>query len=403
MLKSFENLGTDFMPDTNIPNPMGRGRFVYQVTDEESIRSCVANTYLVNIKNKGKLDVLKNALVSKLIIKDKTAIGVEIILECGTKIKAYARKEVVLSAGTFNTPQLLLLSGIGPKAELEKLGIPVVLDQPKVGKNLQDHAHVPIAVVGGPSAADTLEVVMSLLELKTFPLPMTTSLFNVNKGPKEQSPEIQTITLNFGAASPLYYYFCHITFNFNLTVCNSFFKDTLLREVYYTLTVLNDPLSRGEVTLRSTDIKDPPIIKPMFFNNTMDLITLSKAAKKVYELKSEYYEKVGGCFSRPPLSECDDLEFGCDDYWICYTRIMSSTTYHPAGTCAMGSDGVTDSDLKVRGIKNLRVVDASVIPKLPTDHTNSSLVLFPVSTPPVSANCPARYPLSNSLPVTVPI
>ncbi|GBP72177.1 Glucose dehydrogenase [Eumeta japonica] len=355
---------------------MGRGRYIYQIADKEPIRSCVANTYLANVRNKGNLDVLKNTLVSKLIIKHKTVIGVELIRECGTKIKAYARKEVVLSAGAFNTPQILLLSGIGPKPELEKLGIPVVLDSPKVGKNLQDHVHVPVAVVGGPSQATTLENAVSMLDWKTFPLPMVGSLFNVNKDPKKQSPEIQTITLNFGAASPFFYYLCHITFNFNHTVCKSFFNDTLAKEVYYTLTILNNPLSRGEVTLRSTDIKDPPVINAGFFRNKADLITLSKGVKKVYELLTECYEKVGGSFSRPPLPQCDDLEFGCDDYWLCYTRIMSSTTYHPAGTCAMGPDGVTDSDLKVRGIKNLRVVDASVIPKLPTANIEPTVIMI---------------------------
>ncbi|GBP17327.1 Glucose dehydrogenase [Eumeta japonica] len=199
-----------------------------------------------------------------------------------------------------------------------------------------------------------------------------TGWFNVDKQSTENSGLIQHVTFAFGSLSPILFYACPVTFNYNKTVCGAIFKENILREVVFNNVALVNPKSRGYVTLNSADPMDAPLIFGNTFEVESDLEMLAEGCQRVYDLtKTSYFKKVGGCFIRPPLPECDSLDFGSKSYWKCYARVMANSLYQPAGTCMMDPNGVVDSDLKVHGLEKIRVVDASVMPKSPSGFTSA--------------------------------
>ncbi|GBP95982.1 Glucose dehydrogenase [Eumeta japonica] len=128
-----------------------------------------------------------------------------------------------------------------------------------------------------------------------------------------------------------------------------------------------NPKSRGYVTLKSADPVDDPLIFGNTFEVESDLEMLADGCQRVHNLiETTHFKKVGGYFIRPPLPECDSLDFGSKSYWKCYARVMANSLYQPVGTYMMYPNGVVDSNLKVHGLEKIRVVDASVIPKSPT-------------------------------------
>ncbi|GBP72185.1 Glucose dehydrogenase [Eumeta japonica] len=313
MLKAFEELGEEIREDPNVPDEIGQSK---------NFSSTVAT-------------------------------GAEIILSTGEKIEVCANKEVIVSAGVFKSPQLLMLSGVGPREVLEKFDIPVVMENPKVGRNFHDHTFAAMAVTGELNPATSLDTALSLIDLGTFPLPLTTGWLNVDKQSTENSGLIQHVTFAFGSLSPILFYACPVTFNYNKTVCGAIFKENILREVVFNNVALVNPKSRGYVTLNSADPMDAPLIFGNTFEVESDLEMLAEGCQRVYDLtKTSYFKKVGGCFIRPPLPECDSLDFGSKSYWKCYARVMANSLYQPAGTCMMDPNGVVDSDLKVHGLED---------------------------------------------------
>ncbi|GBP72198.1 Glucose dehydrogenase [Eumeta japonica] len=237
MLKAFEELGEEIREDPNVPDEIGQSREFFQ-----------------------------DAFVTRVLFKGTVATGAEIILNTGEKIEVCANKEVIVSAGVFKSPQLLMLSGVGPRDVLEKFDIPVVMENPKVGRNFHDHVFAAMAVTGELNPVTSLDVALSLIDLGTFPLPLTTGWFNVDKQSTENSGLIQHVTFAFGSLSPILFYACPVTFNYNKTVCGAIFKENILREVVFNNVALVNPKSRGYVTLNSADPMDAPLI----------LVTLSK-------------------------------------------------------------------------------------------------------------------------------
>ncbi|CAG9126830.1 unnamed protein product [Plutella xylostella] len=374
LIEAFQDVGFKRVIDTNDPEELGFGQIPYTVNDYVGVRQSTASTYLMSAKGRNNLHILKNSLVTKIIIEESSnrTVGVE-IESWGKRKQIFANLEVIVSAGTYNSPQLLMLSGIGPQEELNKLNIEIKANLP-VGRNMQDHAFSPVALRGKTSVISATQNVVGLLESGTFPLPCIQGFYGLNG----TAPEIQHFQCMFGASSLLLFTFCQHVFNFKLEVCTSILEQTLVNETPFALVNLEFPKSTGTVTLRSTDPHDPPIIKFDYFTNPEDFEKLTDAVMNAAMLKNAQYFKDGDTdVVKLPLPECDGLSMDSREYWECYVRATTTSNFHTVGTCAMGEngEGVVDTELRVHGISNLRVIDASVMPKEISGETCAATIM----------------------------
>lgn len=385
-LNSFEELGLKRIPDLNGPDTLGVTRPHFTFADGR--RSSTAEAFLLSAQNRPNLKVAKYTIATNIKIDplDNRAYGVALKLVSGVKIVVYAKKEVILSAGAIGSPKLLMLSGIGPEEELTKLNIHTLADLP-VGRNLQDHALVPIVTSGKRGLETAIQIPLSIPEFSSFPTPMQTGLFKLNENTYEisgqshnqdEQPSHQIFNLYVGSTlAPIVYIDCRIGINYNSRYCYSFAQPNTNSETAVTAIILLHPYSRGNITLSSTDPSDDPIIHMNYLSDERDLINLSKGVKHIAQLsQTSYFKSVGGQLAHLDVPDCEEFEFNTEDYWICYTRYTVSTILHLAGTCSMGEDGVVDSELRVHGIKDLRVVDASVMPFVPSGNTNAPTIMI---------------------------
>ncbi|XP_048484061.1 ecdysone oxidase [Plutella xylostella] len=365
LLQGFAEIGMKTLPDLIGDDQMGSATQDFPINKDQT-RASTAQNYLLPIKSRPNLYVLKNSLVTQVIIENDTAVGVKVKVNLGEEIQLFANVEVIVSAGTYNTPKVLLLSGVGPKDDLESMGIQVKANLP-VGQNLQDHAFVPMVITGERNIFTTVESALSLLDLTTFPLPVVNGAFSLSG--EGSVPDIQHITLIGGASSPLFFYFCLVNFNYNLQLTTAFITSTLTSQIVFSLVQLMRPASKGYVKLRSTDPNDAPIINHRYLEEEEDVERLVAGLKKMYTLrKSSPFKKERSKAVLPRIKECAKYKKGSHDYFKCYAKQTVTTTFHPLGTCKMAAKdkgGVVDSRLRVYGISRLRVVDASIIPVQP--------------------------------------
>ncbi len=287
--------------------------------------------------NRPNLTVLTFATVTRVLFEGKRAIGVEYV-QNGQTFRAKAKQEVILSTGTFLSPKLLMLSGIGPAEELRSFGIPVVADLPGVGQNLHDHLRLQV-------------IYQSTREMPTLELLAEVALFTRSRSDMEAAaPDIQ---INFSASVPQL-----APPEFQATGPVSIFEPVLIQ-----------PQSRGYVRLRSVDPFDPPIINPNYLQMETDLQAYIKAIELCRVIaNTEAFAEFNDGEVAPGLDA--DLEQ--------YIRKYAETIWHPVGTCRMGRDAlaVVDPQLKVYGVEGLRVVDASVMPTVTSGNTNAACVMI---------------------------
>lgn len=364
MLRAYEEIGFQTISDPLTSDIIGNSPFYLKIRQSPSRRASTAEEYLVPLSDRSNFYLLKNTLATKVIFNDdKEAVGVSIRTSDGEDLNVYADVEVILSAGTINSAQLLMLSGVGPQEDLENLGIEVVADLP-VGQQLLDHITAPIGISGKQSAVSALDTFLSVSDMTSFPAPIIGGSFAVG----QEQANAQHVSLFFGAVSPIFFYFLFVNFNWNIQVALAYLLTDPMREKLFIITFLTKPKSIGSVTLNSADPTDAPIIKTGFFSDAADIETLSAAVQQLAQVKdASYFSGNGGSFIRPPLTDCDTLEYESEEYWQCYVRVLGSSGFHPSGTCAIGK--VVDSDLKVKGVSRLRVVDDSVMPSVPTAKT----------------------------------
>jgi choline dehydrogenase-like flavoprotein len=337
----------------------GRGQF----TIRDGRRSSSANAFLKPARGRKNLAVATNAHTARVVLDGTRARGIE-YKQGGTTQRADAAREVILAAGAFNTPQLLMLSGVGPAEHLRSFGIDVAADLP-VGRNLQDHlgAYMTYSrpnpgTFHGEMRFDRMAV--SMIRAYLFGTgPGTVVPGGLHAFIKTRSelaiPDIEFMFRGTSASPHLWFPLVRPAFLDGFGI-----RPTLLH-----------PDSRGEILLRSADPLASPRIVYKFFTAPNDLPTLREGFKRARELA---FHKALDSYRGAEIGPGPKVQSDADiDAWLKKTVI---TAHHPAGTCAMGPNGVLDSDLKVRGIEGLRVCDASAMPDLVGAHINACVIMM---------------------------
>lgn len=364
----------------NLDDYKGEG-FTYQLaTMANGRRMSTAKTYIASAKHRTNLKVIKEAHVKKINVKNKQAQSVTFIYKNSDEVTVKARKEIILSAGALNTPQLLLLSGVGPKHHLKQLNIPLKQELP-VGYNLQDHIIVPMYFKLNNSQRKKIksnkyqdeEDLLNYIYYRNGPL----------SSPKESlAALISTNTLSNNSFPDIALFYSKTTkASISLGLKDGIgplnIKET--DDILKILVLLIHPLSRGYVELKTKNFEDFPKIVPNFYNISSDLETLVRGLK--FQLRFENttpFQKIDGEFVDLNLPECEALTFKSDEYLRCYIRSMTTSISHPVGTTKMGKDldSVVDHQLKVKGIKSLRVIDNSIIPTTIIPNINAAAVMI---------------------------
>lgn len=380
ILKAAEELGQR-IGDLNGESHTGFS--ITQTTNRNGIRYSSARAFLRPIKHRTNLHILLNTTVARILVDPvkKQATGVEVINSFGKKQTILAKKEVVVSGGAVNSPQILLLSGVGPKEELEKLKVPVVHNLPGVGKNLHNHVAFKLSFTTNENATTALNwaVAMQYLLYRDGLMSGTgmsqlTGMINTKyANPKDDNPDIQFF---FGG----YLANCAKTGEVGELSSEKVNGLPPKREISIIPTVLH-PKSRGYLTLKDNNPLSYPKIFGKYLTNDEDVATLIEGIKFGLKLsKTKALEKYGMKYKKTPVKECDDKTFGTDPYWECMIRWQTGAENHQAGSCKMGPEkdplAVVDPELRVHGIKNLRVMDASIMPSVTSGNTGAPVIMI---------------------------
>ncbi len=348
-------------PDFNGVRQKGFG--FYQVTQFEGQRCSAADAFLKPVLHRKNLRVLTNALVEKIVVKNQVATGIAVQYQ-GESIKIDAAKEVLLSAGAFGSPHLLLLSGIGEATALQQKGIPVRHDLPGVGKNLQDH------LIFGQSYTSTLPVTIDRADHFPQLLRHYWQYWLSKKGPfvsniaecggflnmrnDNQPPDLQ---FHFAPAYFIRHGFLNPKRGHGFSLGATFIQ----------------PHSTGEIRLQTPHAQDAPLIDPRYLTADQD----REDAVRGYQIMDAILQQPAFAKYRKKRY-LPEKELTTPDEIIDKMRAYAETLYHPVGTCKMGDDrqAVVDAQLKVHGLKNLRVVDASIMPRIVRGNTNAPTMMI---------------------------
>jgi choline dehydrogenase len=337
------------------------GAFLNYVTQWGGQRSSTAHSFLREARGRNNLDVITNAKVDRVEITNGRAIAVH-YEAAGKPHRIVARQEIIICAGTLQSPPLLMRSGIGAANQLMEHGIDVVVDRPAVGKNLQEHASFPI------SFFTRVPTQNALLRPWKMPGHLLDYLFR-GRGLLTASPVEAMAYLRSrpDLEQP------DIKLQFAPMVFDVAKRKPHERSGISVFANVSSPKSRGEIRLRSADPADAPVIAHQTLGHPDDMTTMISGLKQVVEI-----------LKSPPLS--DIIEEPClptriptdDDQWEEALRTFTSIGFHAVGTCRMGSDddAVVDPQLRVRGIVGLRVIDASVMPVMPAANTNAPTIMI---------------------------
>jgi choline dehydrogenase len=361
-LEAGQQAGHALSPDVNGFSQEGVSRFEMSV--EGGYRSTSARAYLHSQPKRDTLEIKTGVKVLRVLVDNGRAVGVEYVKGRSTH-QVRANREVILSTGAFATPQLLMLSGIGPEAQLKEHGIPVVLNSPNVGENLQDHleAHVQVETDKPVSLNKYLKPHMMLWAgIQWFGWKGGVAAVNqchvgsfLRSTPDTTHPDIQ-------------FHFFPILFGPN-------WIPNPAKNGYRLGAGPMRPESRGTVRLASADPNDAPLIDPNYLATEHDWFVMREGLKLGRKLLSQSAFK--------DYHQREDLpgaHVKTDADWDDFIRQDASSAYHPCGTARMGANGdpraVVDLNLNLRGIDGLRIVDASVIPALPSANINACVFMI---------------------------
>ncbi|XP_028173844.1 glucose dehydrogenase [FAD, quinone]-like, partial [Ostrinia furnacalis] len=372
ILQAYEEMGLKRTLEMNGLESLGVS--LPHFTFADGRRSSTAECYLKPTKDRPNLSIAKYTRALKVLIDPYTltAYGVKLLTKTGRLVNVFANKEVILSAGAIDTPKLLMLSGVGPREELEKHAIESIVDLP-VGRNLQDHQFVPLIFTGKRGLGTVVQHLISSRELNSVPVPTQNGFINVDNGPYRQ---LQTFNSHIGAfGSPVIQLTCE-SLGYKRSFCASIARANFGGAIDWTFLILLHPESRGRVTIKSKNPLDDPVIESGFLRSKEDVRVLKKGVKFMQKLtKTSYYRHVQATLEKLDVPGCDKAKLEDGEYWHCYVVNTVGSLQHPVGTCAMGPDGVVDERLKVHGVSRLRVIDASVMPTIPGGNTNAPAMM----------------------------
>ena len=359
-LNASSEAGHKINPDMNGEYQEGMGMFDTTIHNGE--RASVSRYYLEPVKKRNNLNIFSNSFVEKIIFDGKKAIGIEVKIKNKVE-KIYAEKELILSGGSINSPQLLMLSGVGDAAHLKERGIKVTHDLKGVGKNLQDHLET--YVMQECKTSDTLYKYTKLIPKVLAGI----QWFLSKSGPCSQSyleaGGFAKSSAKRETANIQFHFFPSFVIDHGLVNPKS--------HGYQLHASPNHPKSRGSITLNSNNPYDYPKILFNYLEDEDDLVQTReciKVARKILSQNSlsKYAGKEIG-----PGSEAQS-----DEALNEYIKSKAETAYHPCGTLKMGIDdmAVVDENLKIRGLHNIRVVDASVMPEIPSANLNAPTLMI---------------------------
>lgn len=365
-LEAGQQAGLPLTTDFNGPAPEGVGRYDYTIANGRRVSA--ARAFLVPEMGRENLTVLTGAQATRVLVENGRAVGVEIV-RGGKREICRAAHEVILSGGTVNTPQLLLLSGIGPADELSRHGIDVAVDLPGVGKNLQDHLLVRVEydctepvtqhrLMRADRAAFALAQAIATGTGPAARFPLEAGAF-LRSGLDPELPDLQahflpgrstaTVRMPFskGSADGGHGFFANI----------------------YQMR----PDSRGEITLASADPLAAPSIRGNYLRAPKDIAVLREGVRRLREIFAQpAFDRYRGAERKPGADLVSDEDL---DRFI---RANADTVFHPVGSCRMGTDpmAVCDGRLRVNGIDGLRIADASAIPTMASCNTHAPTMLI---------------------------
>ncbi|CAH2241573.1 glucose dehydrogenase [FAD, quinone]-like [Pararge aegeria] len=369
---AFKEMGHDILDDINGFEQLGYSVPSYTL---DKLRQSAGFAFITPIKDRPNLFILKNTLARKVIFDGKRAVAVEIQESKGVIKTLKATKEIILSAGAVNSPQLLMLSGIGPKDHLEEMGVNTLFNSPDVGTNLQDHIVVPVVLTGESST--TLPILDDLKLLNNLDrFPASTIMGHVALEKNQSFPDYQVTAFPLKRGTLLATLMCSNVFNWNDQICIAM-ADSTKQDTLFALVTLLHPKSRGKIRLKSINPKDNPRVYADHLSNKGDVKKFAQCLldyTSVVNAKS--FMKVKSKIVDLKVKQCNRKPFASTKYWECYALNLLASQYHVSGTCAMGTDGVVDKRLRVRGVKGLRVVDASVMPKIVSGNTYAVVLMI---------------------------
>jgi choline dehydrogenase-like flavoprotein len=349
-LEAAEDAGLEPNDDFNGPRQDGVGR--YQLTQRGGMRCSAAVAYLHPALSRPNLTLIPGAPVTRLLFEGTRAVGVEALIE-GVPQEVRAAREVVLCAGTYNTPQLLMLSGIGPAEHLVGHGLDVRLDQPAVGANLSDHINAGLIIRTDTETLMTAESAENVALLRTEGRGPLTSNIAEAGGFWRSRDGLDAPDIQFHMAPVM------------------FAEEGLLPPTEHAWSAgacVLEPECRGEVRLRSPDPTAKPRIVTNWLDSERDWEAMLAAQRLLLEIAARPAMARHGTdpYQAPASDSEHDLRH--------HVREVAHCLYHPVGTCALGT--VVDAELRVQGVDGLRVADASVIPAVPRGNTNAPTIMI---------------------------
>lgn len=365
---------------SNLYGTSQTGFMVAPMMIDNGQRGTTSKYYLRPIAHRSNLKVLINARVTKLFSRkwDKKMQGIELIDKFGIKKRIKADKEIILTAGAIGSPQILLASGIGPENDLKRLGIPLHHPLP-VGQNLHNHVSIGIKMSINNVKYDdiNIEAINEYLKNQSGPLSSTgltqVTAFLESSRATQGIPDIQVFFDGFSSN-------CGELIDSNKCRKGKFSSPCSMRREIVARPTTVIVKTRGYLTLRSNNPLDPPLIYPNYLTHGDDMTILVDGIKKIIKLtETRAMKKWDLKLNETPIPACSRYYFGTDAYWECFIRRQTGPENHQSGTCKMGpiynSDSVVDSQLRLHGISNVRVADASIFPDVPNSNPCAAIIM----------------------------
>lgn len=398
ILYLFQNQMNSFgIPTLDINGANQLGTMIYELTVKNGIRSSTGNAYIDPNPYPNNLHIMINSLVTRILFSNTmgasgrpTATGVE-FRRNGVTYTVQASREVIVSAGCIASPQLLMLSGVGPRSHLQSLGIPVVADLP-VGDNFQDHVYIHhyyevknTSLVNeniGPTVQQFYDFYVHQTGRLTE-LPNSITFFSTSGNDDPNWPNAVIDTNAYNVAPDLNAILPAYGPQYQAEWAH-FWQPYLGKQYVQITSAIYRTYSRGTLRLASTDPTAHPLIDPQYLSDRRDMEALVNMTKMLfYMTQTREFANYATIFPRPipGCSLCpNEPMWKCDSYVRCIIAQVGDSALHPGGACRMGStnrtDIVVDPSLRVRGIDRLRVIDSSIIPELANANTHAATVMI---------------------------